>query len=132
MKPFQISLIVLVVTSALVSWFLVEVLQTRIVVVIVGVVWASVVTISVSGYMCFLLYSGKIYLPTHARDAKPFALKEIIASLPLLLGVIMMFYFLAHNEIANISKVLGAALILWLLLRFLLGRLLRSKKEPAD
>lgn len=85
-------------------------------------------------YLCYQVYTGKIpQSPTEEQKPhfRAMAVRECIATIPLLFGAIATFYLLATNQIGYISVVLMPSLAMWLLLRFLLGRLLLGKKPKA-
>lgn len=73
----------------------------------------------------YKLHTGKSARIPHS-SALRIAMGEVISTIPLVLGVISIFYFLATSRFEYILLVLIASLGLWLFLRFLLRKMLEG------
>jgi len=102
-------------------------LNAPVAVVFIGMLWATLVGMSIIVYTCYQFYSGKFVAPRDAVEARSIVLREIIVVTPLLLGTIVIFYFLATDRLTYITPVVVPSLVLWLLLRFLLKHKKSSK-----
>ena len=94
---------------------------------IIGMLWATLVGMSIIVYTCYQFYSGKFVAPRDAVEARSNVLKEVIVATPLMLGGIAIFYFLVIDRLSYITPAVVASFVLWLLLRLLL----RKKKSRA-
>ena len=125
MKIFRFYILIIFLGSVLGGFFFYNVLHTSFVVVIVGVLYASVITIIIGTYICFQVYSGKIWIPADQERGRSLSLREIVATIPLLLGAIVTLYFVATDRLKNIAPVLLFSVAIWLVLRFFIGRMTR-------
>ena len=122
LRLFRYGLLGLIIGLGFSAWFFLRVLNAPVAVVFIGMLWATLVGMSVIVYTCYQFYSGKFVAPRDAVEARSNVLKEVIVATPLMLGGIAIFYFLVIDRPGNITMVVILSLGFWLLLRFLLRR----------
>ena len=127
MKVFWLCLAAGVLGLGLVSWLYHLITGTSLGEILVPILFALAVSM-------FLLLLGSYHLYTGKRAQIPqssalrIAIREVIATIPLVLGVIATFYFLSASRFQYILPVLVASLGLWLLLRMFLRKMLDDRK----
>lgn len=127
LRLFWYGLLGLIIGLGFSAWFFLRVLNAPVAVVFIGMLWATLVGMSVIVYTCYQFYSGKFVAPRDAVEARSNVLKEVIVATPLMLGGIAIFYFLVIDRLSYITPAVVASFVLWLLLRLLL----RKKKSRA-
>lgn len=104
MKVFRFSLVMILAGLLFTGWLFLDDLVARPFVFIGGMLSASLVALGIGIYVCYQIYSGTAQLPSDKREARPVALTEIIATIPLLVGVILTIYSLRNNQIRYIAE----------------------------
>jgi len=128
MKVFWGGLLSLGMGLGVGALFFLRVLNASPAGVLIGVIWATLVTVSIIVYMCYQFYSGKFAIPRDVVEAGLIVSREIIVVTPLLVGTIVIFYFLATDRLSYITPAVVASFVLWLLLRLLLRK--KKRRTP--
>ncbi len=84
--------------------------------------YAGVVGIFVIVHLAYRVYTGKTPIPQNRRQAQSVALRESVAGIPLILGLVGTFYLIVTNQLNLIPPVALPSLVLWLILRFFFTR----------
>jgi hypothetical protein len=121
MRVFWLCLTAGMFGLGLVSWLYHLITGTSFNEILLPVLFALALSVFLLLLGSYHLYTGKraqIPQPSALRIAK----REVIATIPVVLGTIAVFYFLTTSKFEYIFVTLIASLGLWLLLRFLLQR----------
>lgn len=125
-KTFWLCVLALFLGTGFSAWFNLRVVGFPPESMVIGMPFAFLIGMAIVLYIFHREYSGKEnhFLPRDAQGSydRTAALREVIATIPLLPGIVVALYFLATLQFSYVVVVLMASLGLWQLLRFLLRR----------
>jgi len=131
MKVFWLCLLAVVLGLGFVSWVYHLVTGAFLDQIRVPVLLALSFSVLLLLLGSYNVYAGRTdRVPT--SSALRIAIREFIAAIPLFVGVIAIFYVLSASRYQYILPVLGVSSALWLLLRFVLRRILKDEERVAS